>query len=68
MEFGNHGAQERGVGRVDRTRDFLNEFAANFAIFFAHRQAVEHGDGGLGNVQIFGHATPRQFDRTAQLV
>jgi hypothetical protein len=29
------------------------------AIFFAHRQAIEHRDGGCGNVQILGHATPR---------
>jgi hypothetical protein len=41
---------------------------ANFAIFAAHRQTVEYGDGGLGNVDIFGHATPRRFDRIQELV
>ena len=68
MKFRNNRAQERRIGKVDRTRDFLNEFGANFAIFVAHRQAVEHRNGGIGNVEMFGHATPRQFDRIAQLV
>jgi hypothetical protein len=41
----------------------------NFAIFVAHRQGIEAcGIGGLGSVDIFGHATPRRFDRLAQLV
>ncbi len=56
MEFRNHGTQERLVGGMNRARDLVDEFAANFAIFCAHRQPVEHGDGGLGNVLIFGHA------------
>jgi hypothetical protein len=34
----------------------------NFAIFVAHREIGEsRGTGGLGNVDIFGHATPRRF-------
>jgi len=32
MKFRNNRAQERRIGKVDRTRDFLNEFGANFAI------------------------------------
>jgi hypothetical protein len=56
MEFRNHLAQERLIGGTNRARDRVDEFAANFAVFGAHRQAVEHGDGGLGSVQVFGHA------------
>ncbi len=33
MEFRDHGAQERRIGGMDRARDFLDEFVANFAIF-----------------------------------
>jgi peptidoglycan/xylan/chitin deacetylase (PgdA/CDA1 family) len=59
MKFRNHGAQECLVTRVDSARDFLNELVANFTIFLAHLRVVEHGEGGLGNVHIFGHAAPR---------
>jgi hypothetical protein len=52
-----------------RARDFLDKFLPNFAVFVAHREAVEHrGVGGMGSVDIFGHATPRRFDRIAELV
>ena len=61
VKLRDHGAQERRIGAVDGARDLLNEFAANFATFFAHRQPLEHGGGGLGNVQMFGHAMPRRL-------
>jgi hypothetical protein len=52
-----------------RARDFLDKFMANFAISVAHRERIEAcGIGGLGSVDIFGHAMPRRFDRMAQLV
>ena len=64
MQFGDDFAQECGIGGLDRARDFLDKFGANFAIFVAHRETVEHRCiGGLGNVHIFGHAAPRRFDR-----
>jgi hypothetical protein len=38
-------------------------------IVIAHRQRIDSRNaGGLGNVDILGHATPRQFDRIAELV
>ena len=69
MEFRHDRAQQRRIGGMDRARDFLDKFVANFAIFVAHRETVEHRRiGRLGNVQIFGHAAPRRFDRIAELV
>ncbi len=69
MQFRDDLAQERRLGGLDRARDFFDEFAADRAVFIPHREAVEHrGIGGLGNVNIIGHAAPRRFDRIAELV
>ena len=69
MQFRHDRAQQRGIGFVNGTGDFLDEFVANFAIFVAHRETVEHrGIGRLGNIHVFGHAAPRRFDRIAELV
>ena len=54
---------------MDRVRDLLDKLLANFAIFVAHREMVEwRRTGRLGNVNVFGHAAPRRFDRIAELV
>jgi hypothetical protein len=43
-------------------QDFFDELGTNFAIFVAHREIGEsRGIAGLGNVDIFGHATHRRF-------
>jgi hypothetical protein len=69
MQVGHDFAQQGRVGTMNGARDLLDEFAANFAIFVAHRQPVEHRRcGRSGNVHIFGHAAPRRFDRFAELV
>ena len=69
MEFRDDRAQQRRFCGMYRARNFLDEFAANFTIFVAHRETVEYRHvGGWGNVHIFGHAAPRRFDRIAQLV
>jgi hypothetical protein len=52
-----------------RARDVFDELAANFAIFVAHRETLEHRRiGAMGNVHIIGHAAPRRFDRIAEFV
>ena len=58
MQFGHDRAQERRIGGLDGARDLLDEFAANFAIFVAHRKAVEHGGIGRGATSICS-AMPR---------
>ena len=58
VQFRDHGAQERRIGGMDRARDFLDEFVANFAIFVAHRQTVEHGGRRLGQ-RSMSSAMPR---------
>ncbi len=69
MQLGHDFAQQRHVGIMNGARDLLDEFAANFAIFVAHRQALEHWRRGRpGNVHVFGHAAPRRFERFAELV
>jgi hypothetical protein len=69
MEFCHDGAQERRLGGMDGAGDFCDKFGANIAIFVAHRVTIEHRRiGGLGSVDILGHAAPRQFDRIAELV
>ena len=51
MEFRDNRAQQRRIGGMDRARDLLDEFVANFAIFV---RASEDGRarriGGLGHV------------------
>ena len=42
VQFGDECAQKRRVGGVNRACDFFDEFVANFAIFVAHRETVEH--------------------------
>ncbi len=67
MQFRHDRAQQRRIGGMDRARDLRDELMADFAVCVAHRQMVEHGGiGGLGNFDLFGHATPRRFDRMAQ--
>jgi hypothetical protein len=58
---------------VDGARDFFDKLVAELPFFIPHRQMVEHGALrwsllGLGNVDVLGHATPRQFDRLRELV
>jgi hypothetical protein len=48
---------------MDGARNLPDEFGTNFAIFGTHWEAVEQGAGGVGNVQIFGHAAPRRLTR-----
>jgi hypothetical protein len=62
MEFRNQGTKKHFVGGMYRARDFVDEFPTNVAFLVAHRQTIEHGIGGLGNLEIFGHATPQRFD------
>jgi hypothetical protein len=69
MQLRNHRAQQRHLRGMDRARNLLDEFPANFAIFIAHREMIEPGGiGELGNVDLFGHATPRRFDRILEFV
>ncbi len=69
MQLRDNCPQQWGIFGMYRARDFLDKFLPNFAIFVAHREAVEHRRvGGMGSVDIFGHATPRRFDRIAELV
>src|SRR5438132_1160014 len=69
VKLGHHRAQERRIIGLDTARDLFDELGANFAIFGAHRQTVEHGSSGVaGNVHIFDHDAPRRFDRMVQLV
>jgi hypothetical protein len=59
---------------MDGARDFFDEFMTQLPLFIPHREMVEHGAlrgsrfGGLGNVDILGHAVPRRFDRMRELV
>ena len=56
-------------GRLDRAGDFCDKFVTDLAVFVAHREPVEHPlIGGMGSVDIFGHAAPRQFDSDQELV
>ena len=66
VEFSHHGAQKRRVVSLDCARHLIDEFAANFAVLPAHREAVEHRVAG--NVHLFGHGVPRRFDRMIQVV
>ena len=66
MEFSHHGAQKRRVISFDCARHLIDEFAADFAVLTAHREAIEHRVAG--NVHLFGHGAPRRFDRMIQLV
>ena len=69
MEFRHDRPQQRRIGGMDRLRDCFDKFVANFAVFVTHRETVQQRRiGRLGNVQIFGHAAPRRFDRIAELV
>ncbi len=69
VQFRHHRAQQRRIGLVNGAGDFLDEFVANFAIFVAHREALEHrGIGRLGHIDILGHAAPHRFDRISELV
>src|SRR6476646_722301 len=69
VQFGNDCAQKRRLRGADRTRDFVDEFFADFAMFVAQRETIEYGRfGGVGNFGIFGHAALRRFDRIVQLV
>ena len=55
-------ARSDAVSAAYTARDFFYELGTNFAIFVAHREIGEsRGIGGLGNVDIFGHATHRRF-------
>jgi hypothetical protein len=39
------------------------------SLLVPHLQAVEHGRfGGMGNVDVLGHAAPHRFDRMRKLV
>ncbi len=68
MQFRDNLAQQRDIGFVNGAGDFLDEFVANFAIFVAHGETVEHrGIGRLGNIHFLGHAAPRRFDRNEEL-
>ena len=55
VQFGHDLAQERSVRRLDAAGDLLDEFGANFAVFVAHRQPVEHRGVVRGKVLRFGH-------------
>jgi hypothetical protein len=54
-------------------RDPFDKFMTDLSLFIPHRKLVERGTidgsrGGVGNVDILGHALPHRFDRTAELV
>ena len=73
MQFRHHLAQHRPVGGVDGARDLLDERMTQMPLVVPHRETVEHGAicrlrPGLGNVDILGHAAPRRFDRSTELV
>ena len=74
VKLRHHFAQQRPVSRGDGARNFLDKFVPELSLFIPHREMVEHGAlrgsrfGGLGNVDILGHAVPRRFDRMRELV
>jgi hypothetical protein len=59
---------------VDGARDLCDKLVAELPLVVPHRQMVEYRTpggqsfGGLGNVDILGHAAPRRFDRMRELV
>jgi hypothetical protein len=58
---------------VDGACDFLDKRVAQMSLVIPHREMVKHGALrrlrlGLGNVDILGHAAPRRFDRSRELV
>jgi len=68
VQLGHDLAQEICIAGFDAVRDFIGEFAADFASFRAHAKAVEHGANfGCGKVHIFGHGRPSPFDRMLQV-
>src|SRR5205823_9175772 len=58
--------QPRRVGGLDGAGDLFDKFVADLPLFIPHREKI--GRGGLGNVDILGHAAPRRFDRMRELV
>ena len=73
MQFGHDLAQLRPVGRRDGARDPFDKFVTDLALFIPHRQMIEGcstggSRGGLGNVDILGHAAPPRFDRMSEVV
>lgn len=62
VKLGNDRAQKRCVAGPDRVGNFLNEFLTNFALFIAHRNAVEYrGLGDRGCVHMLVHDAPRHL-------
>jgi hypothetical protein len=59
---------------VDGARDFFDKLVPELVLFIPHLQVIEYRTlggqsfGGLGNVDILGHAAPRRFDRMRELV
>jgi hypothetical protein len=64
---------------VDGARDLFDKLVTQLPLFIPHQQVVEYralrsgalgwqSFGGLGNVDILGHAAPRRFDRMRELV
>jgi hypothetical protein len=66
MQFRHDVTEERPVDRMDRLRNLFDEFVTELPLRVPHLQAVEHGRfGGLGNVDILGHAAPRRLTEWA---
>jgi hypothetical protein len=70
MQFGYDFAQPRRFAGPDGAGNFFDKLLADLAVFIPHLEMVEHGArfGGVGHVDILGHAAPRRFDRMSELV
>ena len=72
VQFRDDFAQPRRFGGPDGARHLFDKLLADLAVFIPHLEMIEHGAGarfgGLGHVDILGHAAPRRFDRRRELV